>query len=203
VLYLGTHGQEALLAHTRETLAAAARTSSRSTRRRAGPRALPAARRRAGRAVRGRGARTSTCTRCTRASCAACVGDGGVLRTDAALVGARRDGARWALQLAGGEVVHAHVVVDAAGAWADEVATLCGARPLGLVPCRRSAFTFDAPQGVDVAGWPTVVCADEGWYFKPDAGRLLGSPANADPTLPHDVVPEELDIALGIDRIQA
>jgi D-arginine dehydrogenase len=56
---------------------------------------------------------------------------------------------------------------------------------------------------MDVAAWPTVVGVDESWYFKPDAGRLLGSPANADPTVPHDVVPEELDIALGIERIQA
>jgi D-arginine dehydrogenase len=47
------------------------------------------------------------------------------------------------------------------------------------------------------------VAADESWYFKPDAGRLLGSPANADPTVPHDVLPEDLDIALGVDRLEA
>jgi D-arginine dehydrogenase len=70
------------------------------------------------------------------------------------------------------------------------------------VPCRRSAFTFKAPDGMDIAHWPTIAGVDEGWYFKPDAGRLLGSPANADPTVPHDVRPEELDIAIGIDRIE-
>jgi len=53
-----------------------------------------------------------------------------------------------------------------------------------------------------VTSWPAVVGVDEGWYFKPDAGRLLGSPANADDTVPHDVMPEELDIAIGIDRLQ-
>jgi D-arginine dehydrogenase len=71
-----------------------------------------------------------------------------------------------------------------------------------LQPKRRSAFTFAPPDGGDVSGWPGVVGIDESFYFKPDAGRLLGSPANADPVLPHDVVPEELDIALGIHAIE-
>jgi D-arginine dehydrogenase len=56
---------------------------------------------------------------------------------------------------------------------------------------------------LDVSRWPAVVGVDESYYFKPDAGQLLGSPANADPAAPHDVVPEELDIALGIHRIEA
>ena len=128
---------------------------------------------------------------------------GGELRSGAALAGAQRVGAHWELRLADGEGIAARVVVDAAGAWADEVAALCGAPPIGLVPCRRSAFTFAAPAGVDVSGWPAVIGVDESCYFKPDAGRLLGSPANADPTVPHDVLPEELDIALGIHRIEA
>jgi D-arginine dehydrogenase len=77
--------------------------------------------------------------------------------------------------------------------------------PLGLVPRRRSAFTFDATPGTAIDDWPVVAGVDEidGWYFKPDAGRLLGSPANADDTVPHDVRPEELDIAQGIARIEA
>jgi len=128
---------------------------------------------------------------------------GGELRTSAEITGAKHDGSRWALRLADGETVLAQSVVNAAGAWADEVATRCGAAPVGLEPRRRSAFTFNGPADVDVSGWPAVVGVDESWYFKPDAGRLLGSPANADPTLPHDVVPEELDIALGIHQIEA
>jgi len=127
----------------------------------------------------------------------------GELRTNAQVAAAQRSGASWALRLADGETVQARVVVDAAGAWADEVAALFGAAPIGLVPHRRSAFTFNAPDGIDVSGWPAVVGVDESYYFKPDAGRLLGSPANADPTVPHDVVPEELDIALGIHQIEA
>lgn len=128
---------------------------------------------------------------------------GASLRLGAELAAATRQGDRWALRLADGETLVAQHVVDAAGAWADAVASLCGAAPVGLVPHRRSAFTFKAPDGVDVSGWPAVVGADESYYFKPDAGQLLGSPANADPTVPHDVVPEELDVALGIHRIEA
>jgi D-arginine dehydrogenase len=56
---------------------------------------------------------------------------------------------------------------------------------------------------MDVSAWPAVAGIDESFYFKPDAGQLLGSPANADPTSPHDVLPEELDIALGIHHIES
>jgi D-arginine dehydrogenase len=83
------------------------------------------------------------------------------------------------------------------------VAQRAGLAPLGLQPKRRSAFSFEPPAGVDHRDWPTVCAADDGWYLKPDAGQLLGSPANADPVEPHDVVAEELDIAIAIDRIQA
>jgi D-arginine dehydrogenase len=128
---------------------------------------------------------------------------GGTLRTNTTITRARHDGQRWALEFADGTDVRTGTVVNAAGAWADELAALFGAHPIGLVPHRRSAFTFRAPEGVDASGWPAVVGVDESWYFKPDAGQLLGSPANADPTVPHDVVPEELDIALGIHRIES
>lgn len=130
---------------------------------------------------------------------------GAQLRCKAELAGAVRDERSevWTLTLGGGDVVSARGVVNAAGAWADPVAALCGARTLGIEPRRRSAFTFPAPEGVDVSRWPAVIGVDESFYFKPDAGQLLGSPANADPVAPHDVVPEELDIALGIHRIES
>jgi len=127
---------------------------------------------------------------------------GGVLRTEAGLAGAERVGDLWVIALADGHTVRARAVINAAGAWADVVAVLCGVRPVRLTPRRRSAFIFAAPDGMDCTGWPAVVGIDESFYFKPDAARLLGSPANADPVPPHDVVPEELDIALGIHRIQ-
>lgn len=129
--------------------------------------------------------------------------DGGELRCGATLTCAAHDGQRWTLQFADGQALQAHTVVNAAGAWADVLASLFGAQPIGLVPRRRSAFTFKAPEGTDASGWPAVVGVDESYYFKPDAGQLLGSPANADPTVPHDVVPEEMDIAMGIHQIES
>jgi len=128
---------------------------------------------------------------------------GGELRAGARPEAVERVGPHWEIRLPGGESLRARTVVNAAGAWADEVAALFGAAPIGLEPRRRSAFTFKAPDGIDVSGWPAVVGVDESYYFKPDAGQLLGSPANADPTVPHDVVPEEIDIATGIHQIES
>ena len=128
---------------------------------------------------------------------------GAALWTDAELVRARAASGRWQLELAGGRRVGTRTLVDAAGAWADELAQRCGVAPLGIQPKRRSAFTFAPPAGTDVRPWPTVADVDERWYFKPDAGQLLGSPANADPVSAHDVMSEELDIVTGIAAIEA
>jgi D-arginine dehydrogenase len=127
---------------------------------------------------------------------------GGAVRTGAEVTGIRREGTTWHVTLATGEVVHAKALINAAGAWADVVAELAGVPKVGLEPRRRTAFTFSPPEGMDAHGWPAVVAIDESFYFKPDAGQLLGSPANADPTHPHDVVPEELDVATGIYHIE-
>jgi D-arginine dehydrogenase len=111
----------------------------------------------------------------------------------------------WRIVLQDGPSFDARVIVNAAGAWGDAVAALAGVKPLNLEPRRRSAFIFEAPAGPDGAAarsWPAVIDITEQWYFKPDAGALLGSPANADPVVPHDVVPEAFDIALGIHRIE-
>jgi D-arginine dehydrogenase len=127
---------------------------------------------------------------------------GATLWTDAELAGADNANGTWQVALADGRRVTARTLVDAAGAWADTVAQRCGVAPLGIQPKRRSAFTFAAPAGLDIRPWPTVANVQETWYFKPDAGQLLGSPANADPVAAHDVVPEELDIATGIAAIE-
>ena len=127
---------------------------------------------------------------------------GGALRTDAGVVALARADGCWTVTRADGATVAARNIVNAAGAWADELAALAGARPIGLEPRRRSAFIFSPPEGTDAARWPAVVGIDESYYFKPDAGQLLGSPANADPAPPHDVVAEELDVAIGIHAIE-
>ena len=129
---------------------------------------------------------------------------GGSVVGDADVRAIARDERRgvWCVD-AGGVRYEASIVVDAAGAWCDRVAALAGVRPIGLVPKRRSIFTFAPPDGVDTSRWPLFGGVGESWYVKPDAGVLLGSPANADPVEPQDVQPEELDIALAIDRIEA
>ncbi len=126
---------------------------------------------------------------------------GGTLVTGAE-VGAlrRRNGLWWAETPAGSFA--APVVVNAAGAWADRVAMRAGVRPLGLTPRRRTVILFDPPQGVDCRAWPLVIDAEEQWYFKPDAGRLLGSPADETPVEPSDAQAEELDVAVAVDRIE-
>jgi len=126
---------------------------------------------------------------------------GGRVVTDAEVLALRHD-TQWTVETSAG-VFRAPVVVNAAGAWADAIGRLAGAQALGLQPRRRSAFIFAPPAGLDVSRWPLTCGVAEDWYFKPDAGMLLGSPANADPVPPHDVQPEELDIALAIDRIQS
>lgn len=98
--------------------------------------------------------------------------------------------------------LRAPLIIDAAGAWADDVATLAGVAPLGVEARRRTAFLFAPPAGVSTHLWPFVTSVSEDFYFKPDAGLLLGSPANADPVPPHDVQAEDLDIAIAIDRIE-
>lgn len=126
---------------------------------------------------------------------------GGSLVCNAEVSAIERQGADWRVQ-AGTAVYQAPVLINAAGAWADVIAGLAGVQPIGLEPRRRSAFMFAPPAGIDTHAWPLVFGADEDWYFKPDAGLLLGSPANADPVAPQDVQPEEFDIALAIHRIE-
>ena len=126
---------------------------------------------------------------------------GGALLADAPVTSLRREGGLWQVR-AGTHALEAPLLINAAGAWADAVGQLAGARPIGLVPKRHSAFIFAPPEGVASVAWPLTAGVEEDWYFKPDAGMLLGSPANADPVPPHDVQPEELDIATAIARIE-
>jgi D-arginine dehydrogenase len=127
---------------------------------------------------------------------------GGRLITDAEVAGLERRQGLWQLR-AGGETHLGRVLVDAAGAWADELAVLAGARPIGLVAKRRTAVLLRAPVEGSIEGWPMVIDIDEQFYFKPDAGKLLASPADETPMPPCDVQPDDIDIAILIDRLQA
>ncbi|AHX15760.1 FAD-dependent oxidoreductase [Dyella jiangningensis] len=126
---------------------------------------------------------------------------GGKLRVNVAIRSIERGPGHWFVD-AGDESFRAPLLVNAAGAWVDEVAALAGVAPIGIQPRRRSAFLFQPPSDVDTTHWPFVMDVEETFYFKPDAGLLMGCPANADPVSPHDVQPEELDIAMGIHRIE-
>lgn len=93
-------------------------------------------------------------------------------------------------------------LVNAAGAWADEIAAMAGLRPLGLQPKRRTAFNIPAPPDTKIADWPLIDDVGAEFYFKPDAGQLLVSPADATPSAPMDAYPEDIDVAIGVERLE-
>lgn len=124
---------------------------------------------------------------------------GGILRTSFRVDGISKTGKVWVLQ-SGSEKVFARTLINAAGAWADVVAIMAGLEPVGLQPKRRTAILVDAPQNCRIEAWPLVYDFSEHFYFKPDAGCLLLSPGDETPTEPGDAQPEELDVAIAVDR---
>jgi len=94
------------------------------------------------------------------------------------------------------------IVINAAGAWADRVAALAGAAPLGLVPKRRTAIIVDEPKGIDVGALPSVEFVDGEAYLKPDAGKIMASPGDQTPVEPQDIQPEEWDMAVLVDWLE-
>jgi D-arginine dehydrogenase len=125
---------------------------------------------------------------------------GGKILLDAPVTALDADGSGWRL-VAGGREIRAGVIVNAAGAWGDSLASLAGANPVGLVPKRRTAFLITPPAGMETRDWPLTIGAHEDLYFKPDAGKLLVSPADETPSEPVDAQPDEMDIAIAADRL--
>jgi D-arginine dehydrogenase len=99
------------------------------------------------------------------------------------------------------EGLQAKVIVNAAGAWADQIADLAQIPRQGLTCCRRTMLTVDGP--TEFGAWPVVSDVAETFYFKPDGGRLLLSPADRTPLPPQDVQPDDLDVATAVDRFEA
>jgi len=131
---------------------------------------------------------------------------GGKVITHARVETLRRGIGGWQATTAAG-VFSAPAVVNAAGAWGDQIARMAGAKPVGLVPKRRTAFTFAPPAGLDLkgrpfSGLPVLMDGEEAFYLKPDAGNFLASPCDATPSEAMDAAPEELDVAIGIDRVE-
>jgi len=126
---------------------------------------------------------------------------GGTLVLNAFVQTLRHDKQGWRIETER-DVFSAGIVVNAAGAWADSVASMAGAQPLKIQPCRRTAILVELPAGVTPDAWPMVIDIEEAFYMKPDAGLLLVSPADETPVDPSDVQPEELDVAIAVDRIE-
>jgi D-arginine dehydrogenase len=113
-----------------------------------------------------------------------------------------REGPLWRVHVATGGLFAAPILVNAAGAWGDEIAAIAGVPPLGLMPCRRTVAIID-PSPYQVEHWPMVQSVVHDWYIRPEARtKLMVTPCDETPTTAHDVRPEEFDIALGIDRMQ-
>lgn len=127
--------------------------------------------------------------------------NGAVVVLDSEALRIERVAGQWEVQ-AGKTSLRAPLLVNAAGAWADDIAALAGLPRRGVKPYRRTAITFDPPAGHDAMRWPMTFDTAETWYFKPEAGRIMVSPVDKTPTAPCDCQPEELDIAIAADRIQ-
>jgi D-arginine dehydrogenase len=127
---------------------------------------------------------------------------GGRILTSAGVTALSRAGNRWAVTTATG-TDHFDAVVNAAGAWCDRVGALAGARPLGLVPKRRTAFTFTPPTGPGPYPWPMVIDVDEQFYFRPEGVHVLASPCDETPVEPQDIRHDEIDVARGIERVES
>jgi D-arginine dehydrogenase len=126
---------------------------------------------------------------------------GGKLVTGARVSAIRRDGEAWRVSTSKGHFASA-IVVNAAGAWADEVACMAGVTPIGIQPRRRTVISFAAPDGADVRDWPFTKTVGEGFYLLPEGrGQLLASSMDQTPSAPCDAAPEELDIAITADRV--
>ena len=126
---------------------------------------------------------------------------GAELRLAAKVSSITRRSDRWQVRLSDGGEIQARVVINAAGAWADEVAELAGARRIGVTPKRRTVILIEPPAG-DIDRWPTVLDVAEQFYFKPQSGLILASPGDETPVPPQDAAPDEYDIAVCVERIQ-
>ena len=126
---------------------------------------------------------------------------GGSLRLGRRVEAIERSNRSWCVR-SGAESWSAPVLIDAAGAWADQVARLAGVMPLGLAPMRRTIIMIDPPEGADLRGWAFLKTAVDDFYVLPEAGKLIASPVDEIPTDPCDAWPEEYDIALAAAKVE-
>ena len=123
-----------------------------------------------------------------------------VLRAEVTRIARVRQG--WEVHTVKHGLIGAKMIVNAAGAWADEVARMARVRPVGLTPLRRSMGRIPVPEGLDAAAWPILFGPGESWYMKPDAGALIVSPADEDPQPPMDAWADDMVLAEGFARME-
>jgi D-arginine dehydrogenase len=126
---------------------------------------------------------------------------GGDLIVDAGVEALTYGKGKWEIDTPAG-IFAAPIVVNAAGAWCDQVGEMAGLARIGLQPKIRTVIVFDVPTGLAIDAWPLTIGVSEDFYFKPDAGRILGSLADETPSPPCDILPDELAVATAADRIQ-
>jgi D-arginine dehydrogenase len=126
---------------------------------------------------------------------------GAQILTRAKVTAILRDRAGWRVSSTAGDFA-ARMIVNAAGPWVDQVATMAGVQPLGFAPYRRSMARIPAPGGLDVSNWPSIFGPGEDWYAKPDAGALIVSPAEEDLMEPHDAWADDMVLAEGLARYE-
>ncbi|HSJ79411.1 MAG TPA: FAD-dependent oxidoreductase [Erythrobacter sp.] len=127
---------------------------------------------------------------------------GGELVTGARVSAIAREGSAWRVE-ASGKVYSAPLLINAAGAWADDVARMAGVQHVGIQPRRRTVISFAAPEGEDVRRWPFTKTVGEGFYLLPEGrGQLLASSMDQTPSEPCDAAADELDIAIAADRVE-
>ncbi len=127
---------------------------------------------------------------------------GGTLVCDQEANAIRKEGSSWRVSTLNGDYT-APIVINAGGAWADELGKMAGLAPIGLTPMRRSAAIMKVPE--ELSGyrqWPIVISADESWYAKPEATGLMVSPGDEDPVPPQDIYPDDMVLAGGIYRFE-
>lgn len=126
---------------------------------------------------------------------------GGTLCCNAPVSTLARSNGTW-MVTAGNATYRCRTIINAAGAWADQIGRMAGLSPIGLVAKRRTAIIVDALPGTDVACLPCVDFSSSDAYIKPEAGKLMACPGDATPTVPQDVQPDEMDMAITADLIQ-
>lgn len=127
---------------------------------------------------------------------------GGEMRLNSPVCGIQRLRQGWTVALADGNTIEARVVVNAAGAWADNVAIMAGVTPRGLQPRRRTAVLLTMPAGTNCSDWPILMDAGERFYCRSESGGLLVSPCDSRLVAPGDAAPDRLAVAMALARIE-